>query len=200
MAPRCDANCSRPPFCSSPSRARRDEATSTLPNHQHSPVWIPPPSSSADLIRIDTSNPPGHEQRIADFLGPKFSAARLRDQTSSRRRKRARRTLRSTERRRQPQAAPPCRARRRRRRRAGEVERRSVCRNRQRRHSHRTRRHRLQGRDGGVRARGDDARRKQGAARARRDLPGGSRTKRPRNTTRRGSRRAMGRRWTASSP
>src|SRR4029453_19273130 len=28
----------------------------------------------AELIRIDTSNPPGHEQRIADFLGPKFSA------------------------------------------------------------------------------------------------------------------------------
>ena len=28
----------------------------------------------ADLIRIDTSNPPGHEQRIAEFLAPKFAA------------------------------------------------------------------------------------------------------------------------------
>jgi acetylornithine deacetylase/succinyl-diaminopimelate desuccinylase-like protein len=28
----------------------------------------------SDLIRIDTSNPPGHEQRIADFLAPRFAA------------------------------------------------------------------------------------------------------------------------------
>jgi acetylornithine deacetylase/succinyl-diaminopimelate desuccinylase-like protein len=28
----------------------------------------------AELIRIDTSNPPGHELRVAEFLGPKFAA------------------------------------------------------------------------------------------------------------------------------
>jgi acetylornithine deacetylase/succinyl-diaminopimelate desuccinylase-like protein len=28
----------------------------------------------SELIRIDTSNPPGHEQRIADFLAPRFAA------------------------------------------------------------------------------------------------------------------------------
>jgi acetylornithine deacetylase/succinyl-diaminopimelate desuccinylase-like protein len=28
----------------------------------------------ADLIRIDTSNPPGHEQKIAEYLAPKFAA------------------------------------------------------------------------------------------------------------------------------
>jgi acetylornithine deacetylase/succinyl-diaminopimelate desuccinylase-like protein len=28
----------------------------------------------AELIRIDTSNPPGHEQRIADFLAARFAA------------------------------------------------------------------------------------------------------------------------------
>jgi acetylornithine deacetylase/succinyl-diaminopimelate desuccinylase-like protein len=38
------------------------------------PAVDPTAQLLADLIRIDTSNPPGHEQRIADFLGPKFSA------------------------------------------------------------------------------------------------------------------------------
>jgi acetylornithine deacetylase/succinyl-diaminopimelate desuccinylase-like protein len=31
----------------------------------------------SELIRIDTSNPPGHEQRIAEFLAPKFAALGL---------------------------------------------------------------------------------------------------------------------------
>ena len=61
-------------------------------------------------------------------------------------------------------------ARRRRRRRAREVVARSVRRDREGRLRLRPRRDRLQGRHGGVRARGDDARRAKGAAGARRDL------------------------------
>ena len=77
--------------------------------------------------------------------------------------------------------------------------RRSVCRRRQGRLCLRPRRDRLQGRDGGVRARGHDAGRTQGAARARRDLPGRGRRGSRADTTRHGWPQSTGRRSTASS-
>src|SRR6478672_5328234 len=38
------------------------------------PAVDPTAQLLADLIRIDTSNPPGHEQRIAEYLAPKLAA------------------------------------------------------------------------------------------------------------------------------
>ena len=144
-----------------------------LPSAQ--PAIDPTAALLQEIIRLDTTNPPGREGLVGDLLAAQTAAARLRDHADSDARRREVPLHRKAPGRRQPAPGAARRARGRRWRRAREVDRRPVCRPRPRRLRLRPRRDRLQGWHGGLRPRRDAAGREQGAAVARRDPAGGGR-------------------------